>query len=266
VLQDLPADRVSHSADHRDFRGYEGKEIAVVGGGQSALETAALLRENGALPVVLVRSQSLFWNEYPSSSLAPIKDERPPTLRERIPRPVATLGAGWRMWVYAELPMVVFALPAATRLRLVREVLGPAGAWWLRDRVEGHVTILLGHSVVGGKDDNGRVRLRVAALGAAESEITVDNVIAATGYRVSLDRLSFLDPQLRKRLRDLQGAPILSSHFESSVPGLYFVGLAAANSFGPVMRFVCGAGFAGRRVTAHVARAQSPRRALRSQA
>jgi thioredoxin reductase len=262
-LRDLPADRVSHSADHRDFRGFEGKEVAVIGGGQSALETAALLREQGALPVVLVRKQSISWNDSPSSNHVPTHDERPRTLRDRVPRPVAPLGAGWRLWFYSELPMLVFAFPEATRLRLVREVLGPAGAWWLRDRVEGQVTILLGHSVVGGSGDSGKVRLRVASVGAGETELAVDNVIAATGYRVSLDRLAFLAPQLQARLRHLQGAPILSSCFESSVPGLYFVGLAAANSFGPVMRFVCGTGFAARRVTTHVARAQRLRRSLR---
>jgi hypothetical protein len=42
---------------------------------------------------------------------------------------------------------------------------------------------------------------------------------------------------------------VLSSNFESSVPGLYFTGLVAANSFGPVMRFAFGAGFAARRLT-----------------
>jgi len=33
------------------------------------------------------------------------------------------------------------------------------------------------------------------------------------------------------------------------MPGLYFVGIAAANSFGPVMRFAFGADFAARTVT-----------------
>jgi cation diffusion facilitator CzcD-associated flavoprotein CzcO len=264
-LRDVPADRISHSADHRDFRGFEGKEIAVIGGGQSALETAALLREHGALPVVLVRKQSISWNDSPSSNQLASHDEHPRT-RGRMRRPVASLGAGWRMWIYSELPILVSALPESTRLRLVREVLGPAGAWWLRDRVEGKIRILLGHSIVGVSDGNGKVRLRVAVVGAEETELAVDSLIAATGYRVSLDRLAFLDPRLQAKLRRLQGAPILSSSFESSVPGLYFVGLAAAFTFGPVMRFVCGTRFAARRVTTHVDHAQRPRRFLLGQA
>ena len=40
---------------------------------------------------------------------------------------------------------------------------------------------------------------------------------------------------------------------ESSVPGLFFTSLMAAETFGPVMRFVCGAGFTARRVTEAVA-------------
>jgi FAD-dependent urate hydroxylase len=260
-LRDVPADRISHSADHRDFRGFEGKEVAVIGGGQSALETAALLREHGALPAVLVRKQSISWNDLPSSNNVATYGGRPRT-RGRVPRPVASLGAGWRMWVYSELPMLVFAFPEATRLRLVRDVLGPSGAWWLRHRVEGQVPILLGYSVVGASGADGKVRLRVAAVGAGETELAVDNLIAATGYRVSLDRLTFLDPHLQTQLRHVQGAPILSSSFESSVPGLYFVGLAAANTFGPVMRFVCGTRFAARRVTTHVELGQRRRRSF----
>jgi FAD-dependent urate hydroxylase len=255
-LGDVPADRLSHSADHRDFRRFAGKDVAVVGGGQSALETAALLREDGANPVVLVRKESVSWNGPPSLDHAPAQDSRRRTLRDRLPRPVAPLGAGWRLWFYSELPMVFSAFPETTRIRLVREVLGPAGGWWLRDRVEGYVKLLPGHSVVGVTPADGKLRLRLVEVGVGGKDLVVDELLAATGYRVDLDRLTFLDPELRARLRRVQGAPLLSSSFESSVPRLYFVGLAAAHTFGPLMRFVCGTGFAARRVTGHVLRAQ----------
>lgn len=254
-LRDAPADRLSHSADHRDFQRFAGKDVAVVGAGQSALETAALLREGGANPVVLVRKESVAWHESPFSEQAPKRDGWG-ALRDRLPRPAAPLGAGWRLWFYSELPMVFFRLPEATRLRLVREVLGPAGGWWLRDRVEGHVTVLPSHTVVGVSPADGKVRLRLAGAGIEGEDLVVDELIAATGYRVDVDRLTFLDPALRAQLRRVQQAPRLSSSFESSVPGLYFVGLAAANNFGPLMRFVCGTGFAARRVTGHVSRAR----------
>jgi hypothetical protein len=51
------------------------------------------------------------------------------------------------------------------------------------------------------------------------------------------------------------GSPVLSADFETSVDGLYVVGPAAAQSFGPVMRFVYGAKHAAPRVAKHIARA-----------
>jgi hypothetical protein len=88
-----------------------------------------------------------------------------------------------------------------------------------------------------------------------KSEVTAEHVIAATGYKVDIDRLQFLSADIRRELKSINRAPVLSSNFESSVPGLYFVGIAAANSFGPVMRFAFGSGFAARRVTNAVAKA-----------
>jgi hypothetical protein len=82
-----------------------------------------------------------------------------------------------------------------------------------------------------------------------------DHVITATGYKVNVGRLNFLSRDLRTKLQTVGDTPKLTSNFESSVPGLYFVGLAAANSFGPVMRFMFGAGFAARTVTAALAKA-----------
>jgi hypothetical protein len=72
---------------------------------------------------------------------------------------------------------------------------------------------------------------------------------------VDLKRLNFLSDELRSEIRTVVGAPVLSRGFESSVPGLYFAGLAAANNFGPVMRFAFGAGFAARRISAALAKA-----------
>jgi hypothetical protein len=75
----------------------------------------------------------------------------------------------------------------------------------------------------------------------------------ATGYRVQLDRHPILARPLIASLRQLDGSPQLQDGLESSVPGLHFVGAAAVASFGPLMRFVAGAGYAARAVTRHVA-------------
>jgi hypothetical protein len=47
---------------------------------------------------------------------------------------------------------------------------------------------------------------------------------------------------------------VLSADFETSVPGLYVMGPAAAGSFGPLMRFMFGADFAVRRIDDRLAR------------
>jgi len=250
-LEALPSDVVSHTSDHADLEEFGGSSVAVVGAGQSALETAALLVECGASATVVARTPVLAWNGPPEVGRRP--------LRRRARAPLSGLGAGWANVVYAEAPRVVHGFPAARRVRLAREVLGPSGAWWLRERIEGHVEVLAGHVVTGAQASGGRARLRLAA-GGSSREIEVDHVIAGTGYRVSLDALDFLAPALRSRLKTVAGAPALSSSFESSVPGLYFIGMAAANSFGPVMRFVCGTGFAARRTSTRLASSMRRRR------
>ena len=95
----------------------------------------------------------------------------------------------------------------------------------------------------------GKVRLKVRAADGSDREIETGHVITATGYKADIERLQFLSPQLRQQIKTVNRAPVLSSSFESSVPGLYFAGIAAANSFGPVMRFAFGAGFAARTLT-----------------
>ncbi|MFZ0795243.1 MAG: hypothetical protein WAM65_15850, partial [Candidatus Korobacteraceae bacterium] len=81
-----------------------------------------------------------------------------------------------------------------------------------------------------------------------EVEHLTGHVIAATGYRVDLRRLTFLSAEISSQLRAVEHTPVVSTDFQSSVPGLFFVGVAAANSFGPVLRFTFGADFTARRV------------------
>jgi hypothetical protein len=108
------------------------------------------------------------------------------------------------------------------------------------------------------------VRVQLRGRDGAQRDVLADHVIAATGYRVDVDRLKFLDEAIRSKVRALENAPILSSSFESSMPGLYFAGVSAANSFGPVMRFAFGAKFAAMRVSDAVAHEFSRGRAFAS--
>jgi len=237
-LSILPRELVTHSSEHSELVKFAQRDVVIIGGGQSALETAALLKEQGASVQVLMRAPVVAWNP-------------PPSPREglgRFCKPQTALGLGWKAWFYCNRQSVFQYFPLQFRSMAVARVLGPAGAWWLKDRVLGHVPVLCGRVVQEAREKGGRVCLSVACADGRTSEISADHVIAATGYKVNVDSLSFLDPDLSRRLRREGTAPALSPEFESSVAGLYFTGLSAAFRFGPSMRFVAGAEFAARTI------------------
>ena len=232
ALKDVPEPQVAHSSRMTTVGSYAGRDVTLIGAGQAALETAALLHEAGAHVRLLVRDTRVQWWGRPSF-------ER--TLLERLKAPDAALSRGWKSMALAELPRLFRRFPAEKRHRFVADSFGPGGAWWLRDRVDGRIEIRVQTRVEHASLESGRVRLRLAGP-AGISELLTDHVIAATGYTVDIDRVSYLDPDLRRSIvREAGGIPALSPNFESSVPGLYFVGLASAPVFGPVMRFMYGA-------------------------
>ncbi|MGV9274765.1 NAD(P)-binding domain-containing protein [Streptomyces griseosporeus] len=244
---------VSHTADHVDFTAFAGKRVAVVGAGQSALESAALLYEAGARPTLLARGACLVFGSPPQADRPA---ERP--LRERALSPHSLLGDGWQLVACTKGPAVYRHLPDRVRGRLLHTVLGPYGAWWLRDRIDGHFPVRCGVRVREAAPDGTGVRLRLTEPDGSTRELEADHVIAGTGYQVDIGRLELLSPELRRQVVTADGAPRLSAGFESSVSGLYFTGLAAAPTFGPLLRFVSGTAFAARRVSAAAARRVQP--------
>ena len=231
-LSGLPSALCTHSSAHQDLAALEGQEVVVVGAGQSALETAALLHENGASVQVLVRKGNVAWNGQP------LPLDRP--LLQRLREPESGLGSGWATWFYSNHPDLFRQLPSNTRVYRARTALGPAGACWLRPRVEGKFPVLLGHAVTSAAEQDDRVRLTVTGPGGSSRELEADHVIAATGYRTDLGRLQFLPEAVRSRVRTLAGSPVVGRDYQSSVAGLYFIGPAVAPTVGPVMRFVFG--------------------------
>jgi lysine/ornithine N-monooxygenase len=139
-------------------------------------------------------------------------------------------------------------LSAASRVRRARTALGPAGASWLRGRVEGEFPVLGGMTLDRAESGPEGAWLGLAHGSGARIEVAVDHVIAATGYRPDLSRLTFLDEGMRSRLRTVAGTPVVDRDYQTSAPGLFVVGPGVAPTFGPVMRFVYGADHAARTV------------------
>ena len=244
-LSELPASVCTHSSAHTDLAAFRGKDVLVVGAGQSALESAALLHENGAMVQVLARRPVIAWNG------KPLDPDRP--LLRRLREPEAGLGSGWSTWLYSNHPDLFRHLPQKTRVYRARTALGPAGASWLRERVEGQFPVWTGQTVSWAKSQDGRALLGIAGVGAAGNELTVDHVIAATGYRIDLKRLEFLPDAIRSALRTVGGSAAVGRDYHSSVDGLYFIGPSVAPSMGPVMRFVFGSEHAATTVGRHLA-------------
>lgn len=244
LLRSLPPGLCSHASDHTDLSRFAGQDVIVLGAGQSALESAALLHEAGAAVRVLARGNKVRWNP----AAAPVT--RP--LWQRLRAPEAGLGSGWSNWLYSTRPTWYRRLPAAERVYRARTALGPAGAAWLRPRIEQVVPVELGHTLVDARPLAGAVGLTARDADGRRVELRAEHVIAGTGYRVELSRLTFLDHRLQAVIRTIGGTPDVGPAFASSVEGLYFVGPAVAPTFGPVMRFVHGADFAARLLGRHL--------------
>ncbi len=235
---------VTHSSRHRDLSSFAGTRVAVIGGGQSSLETAALLCESGAEAHVLVRAPQIRFAPPPA----------PSSWLQSLRKPDSPMGPGWSLFALHRGASLFPRLPLHTRLQLVRSVLGPSGAWWLRDRVDGRVDVRTANRIRAATPRaGGPIVLHLSDANRRAEQLSVDHVIAATGYRVDVAALDFLALSRPARLVLAGGSPRLTAGFESSLPGLYFVGLASAATFGPLLRFVCGTEFAAPRVSAAVA-------------
>lgn len=223
---------------------YGGRSVAVVGAGSSAIDLAVLLREAGADVTMVSRKQGV--------AFAPDEPLRRP-LWECVMRPMSGIGAGWRNRACTDLPGLYRYLPEDVRLRTVEEFLKPAGGWFMKPRWQG-TRHLSGVTLVRAEREGGQARLSLVSEAGQARTLHVDHVIAATGFVSDVRRIPFLSTEIVDELTLVANTPYLSPNFESSVPGLYFVGPISASTFGPVMRFSMGAGFTAKRLSKHLAR------------
>jgi NADPH-dependent 2,4-dienoyl-CoA reductase/sulfur reductase-like enzyme len=233
----LPSELVSHSSEHSSLAQFAGGRVAVVGSGQSATESAALLHEAGAEVELVLRRPELQWlsggrlGSRPRlhSLLYPPTDVGPPGLN----------------WIVAA-PGLFRTFPTSLRKPISTRVLRPAAADWLQPRLNG-VILNAGRTIVTAQQNEHGCEL-VLDDGATRE---VDHVLLATGFRVDLRRLPLLE-NVVDQIRLSDGSPVLREGYESSLPGLHFVGASATYSFGPLMRFVAGTGYAARSVTRRI--------------
>jgi thioredoxin reductase len=234
-LRTLEPELCSHTMSHHDLSHLAGKRVSILGGGQSALETAALLYEAGADVDVLVRAPFVRWLTEGSwkhrsrivSSVLYAKPDVGPALASH-------LVAHPRQYTW---------MPLETQLKLAKRSVRPAGAGWLRPRLQ-QVPLRLGTTIAAADDVGHRVKVTLSD-GSVD---LVDHIVAATGYRVDLTKYRFLDPELVRAVRNDGGYPRLTASFETSVPGLHIIGAPAARRHGPLMRFVAGSNYAARSV------------------
>ncbi len=242
----VPPEFASHSSEHDDLGRFAGRRVAVIGGGQSAFESAVLLHESGADVELIMRAPRIRW----------VGRATRKGLLGRLLFDRTDVGPAGVSHVVAR-PMLLRRLPSAWRRAAMRRSLAPGASLWLRPRSQG-MAVSTGRHVRAAVRVNGHLEL---ALDDGSTR-GVDHLLLATGYRVDVRRYGFLSPSLLAALRIVDGHPVLDAGLESSVPGLHFLGAPAGYSFGPLVRFVAGTEFGARALTRWVAkrdRGEAPR-------
>jgi cation diffusion facilitator CzcD-associated flavoprotein CzcO len=236
-LKHLPAALLSHSQDHKDYSDFKDRRVVVVGGGQSALETAALLHEAGAAVELIARGSVIWIDRRLYYRTGPVK---------RIFYPPSDVGPPGVNWLVAN-PLLFRRFSEKLRASLDERAVRPAGATWLRPRVEGCIPTTPNTVIIRAVEQGQGVHLELSDGTTRD----VDHIVLGTGYRADIRALKFIDPSLLSKVRERNGSPLLNEWFESSVPHLHFVGAPAGYVFGPLCRFVVGAKIPARQIARH---------------
>ena len=248
-LENLPREAVTHSSEHGDLAKFRGKTVLVVGAGASAVDLAAALADAGADTHLVGRREKIGF-------YTPELEPRP--LKQRLLKPRSGLGLGWKYVLCTDAPLLFHAMPEKFRHRVVERHLGPSPAWFMRDKIEGRIPMHMSTHLTRVEVDGDKVRVHLCKASGLEQEFVADHIIAATGYRPYVKSLAFLDPALIQGVRTAAGTPVLDRNFQTSVRGLYMVGLASANNFGPMCRFALGAKFTARQLSRHLGHKKDP--------
>jgi cation diffusion facilitator CzcD-associated flavoprotein CzcO len=240
----IPSALASHSSEHNDLSKFKGQRVVVIGAGQSALESAALLSEAGSEAEVIARQRTLKWVGLHARlhQLGAISALLYST-RDVGPAGISRLVA---------MPHLFRIFPRQFQDRTAYRAIRPAGAHWLQQRLQ-KVCITPGRCVVEANVTGSQLRLRLDDC----TERHADHVLLATGFRVDVSQYKFLSPPLLKQLKTTEGYPVLKRGMECSIPGLHFVGKPAAWSFGPLLGFVSGTEFASNELLRSISRSKN---------
>jgi len=241
-LAHLSDEHFTHSSDHADFTRFRGRKVAVIGGNSSAIETATLLHEEGAHVQLIARK--------PSTNYAPVEIPQRSVARSLL-EPFSGIGSGRQGLLWSDLPWICRHSVRRFKITMAKKWLGIDMGKSIKQRFA-KVSQLLGYHVVSVDKINDGVAIVIKDSKGNEQQVQADHIIAATGYTPDVHRLTFLGSEILGQLHLNGTVPALSLHFESSVPGLYFVGAASADSFGSIMRFVTGAEFTSQRILRHL--------------
>jgi thioredoxin reductase len=233
----LPRSLASHTSEHREFQKFVGKQVLVVGSGQSALESAALLHEAGAEVEIVARARKIRWLGGLVSRT--IHSGLGPTLSKLLYAPTDVGPAGISQIVAR--PDLCRRFPRPVQDWLRKRSIRPAGARWLVARLQ-NVPMKLGRAIVSAVAAGERVRVKLDDGG----ERIVDHVLLGTGYRINVAKYDFFSHELAQSISRFEGYPRLREGFETSVPGLHILGAPAIWSFGALNQFVVGTHYASR--------------------
>jgi lysine/ornithine N-monooxygenase len=236
----LPQGLVSHTGHHDDLARFAGRRVAVVGGGQSAFESAVLMNERGAEVELIARGPEIVW----------LRSWSPIHFMGRLGKVVyapTDVGPLWYSRLVAT-PALFTRLPRGTQDKIAQRSIRPACSYFVKVRVDG-VRVRTATEVMRAEPAGDRLELALSD----GSQRTVDHLMFGTGYRVDVRRYPFLSETLLRDLHVVDGYPVLGRGLESSIPGLHFLGAPAARSFGPIMRFVSGSWYGGSRVAEAIA-------------
>jgi thioredoxin reductase len=241
VFRDLPPEQVSHCYEGRKISELKKMRVAVIGAGQSALESAAILHEAGGEVEVIARIPQLrFIGQHEwLHNLGPIS--------KMLYSPHDIGPAGISRMVAS--PGFMYYVPLGLKDKIRARAIRPAGARWLPTRLQ-PVKISTGRTIRTAQSVRGEIRLTLDD----GTERRVDHVLCGTGYNVDIARYKFLSRELIAATEQLNGYPKLTAGLASSVPGLHFIGAPAARSFGPLLQFVCGTEFTAKELTSYIAR------------